>query len=524
MSRVLLVNTWQHPKNSLYPRSTAVERYLPLNLLYVATALRNSGHEVGIIDPSNEGVKHKDEKILRHVRSEASKSDVIAFSSSAYDWIPDQTLMNAAAEVNPRIVVGGWGAERYPNDYLDKTPALAVLRGLHGEALDTLAELVPIVERAEVSQEERFSRFGEGVYVGLVDAKTGGKLSGIAGLSHKTGSGFKTTKPRKPRRLPQMHSFIADFGLRYGSYRNNLGQLVLPLLGSVTGCSYALNKKACRYCAQHTYLNLRRLYGGRFFSESVGVTCFFDVERVLSEIVGCFDAAGCEGEEFSMVFFVDDCMVREKFKLFWDRTHGAGFPVELPKTVFSSRPDFLTPAWMDFLCENRDGVGVNLGLEFFNSEDVAYTARSSNPHRYLASCRRAVGNLTKHGVVFKAFTFLQATRIWRNIGLNLRGALGLVRKHVYVTACPTILADFTEMEDDGAECLATDHYLGMEIPGFISYGETPESELMRIKVGLHDFFVEHEGELRGLCSWGGLDVLSGVCELYGRVCMELESR
>lgn len=210
-----------HPPQPLRPAQRALENIMPpLSLMYLASSLRQAGHEVKILDLYAEPLPPAQalEKILRF------KPDLAGFATYPGSIDEVYSLVKALRAGAPRvfIVLGGLYASYLPEIALSQCPADAAVLG-EGEA--TLAELAAAVSG-------------------------GGELAKVAGLCYrKHGETFRTA-PRAVRMKLDALPWPAYDLINFDAY-------LLPPTRSVTGgrVSSVLSARGCNFncsfCSHH---------------------------------------------------------------------------------------------------------------------------------------------------------------------------------------------------------------------------------------------------------------------------------
>lgn len=130
--KVLLVNP-----RATYAYEIAQKCYPPLNLLYLATALKRAGHDVRVLDAN--ALRMGDEDILQ----EARNYDPDLIGSPLYTEImaPVYRMLSAFHDAlpNARIVMGGPHASALPGETLENYPFVDYI--LRGESEESIASL-----------------------------------------------------------------------------------------------------------------------------------------------------------------------------------------------------------------------------------------------------------------------------------------------------------------------------------------------------------------------------------------------
>ncbi len=115
----------------------------PLGIMYVASAIRASGHQVEIVDMKVEGIGV--DQTMRRVAQ--FKPDVLGITAMTYESDCMHELAKEAKKANPDmpVVVGGAHAANMPEETLTKGKGIDYV--VIGEGEQTLIELLQVMEK-----------------------------------------------------------------------------------------------------------------------------------------------------------------------------------------------------------------------------------------------------------------------------------------------------------------------------------------------------------------------------------------
>lgn len=232
----------------------------PLALYVLAAVLKESEHEITIIDPCEylifNGEEDLEEKCISLLKERgALASDFIGFSTNTFNWGITKTVVNDIKEINDKIVItlGGLHPSIFDKYVLQSTRADFVLRGEGEEALPLL----------------------------LNTLKQGGSLEKIDGLTYRKNDEIIRNKDSKALDIEFLeHAPMPEYQLipqpnPYTAY---------PIESS-RGCAFS-----CAFCSiQH-----RHNWRG------------FTAENVLKRVEYLYGKVGNRCKE-NLILFVDDC-------------------------------------------------------------------------------------------------------------------------------------------------------------------------------------------------------------------------
>lgn len=136
ISRDLIYGCWCHGKRvaSIQPP--------PLNLMYIATILKNEGHSVKLLDALAEKKRPND------IKGIASNFDIVIIASSNTTFLYDVHVIKILKEINPNLICIFCGPHTtvYPKKALEKKE---IDYGVHGEYEWTIKELVNKLSKHE---------------------------------------------------------------------------------------------------------------------------------------------------------------------------------------------------------------------------------------------------------------------------------------------------------------------------------------------------------------------------------------
>ena len=248
--KILLVSP-SYPRDELFAASAP-----PLGLLYLATAARNLGHHVRIIDQAAVGMSN--EEIINRVKKwdpEVAGFSVLCESFGNARFISEQLK---SWNPNIRIVFGNYLPTFYAKKMLENYKCLDVC--VRGEGDETFIDLLDAWEKNRPLEE-------------------------VAGISYTLNGSIKENKDRPLiKNLDKLpipdRTFVPDI-YKNRIYGIDVSKYKFTTMVSSKGCPYA-----CRFCSCRTFTN------GTFRARSVN--------NVLAEICQLAD------QGYQEIFFVDD--------------------------------------------------------------------------------------------------------------------------------------------------------------------------------------------------------------------------
>jgi len=367
------------------------ERHIPLGLLYIANILEGKGVAVKICDPNlfldSEGHGLIQEKTIRDL---CGGFDLVGFSSYRYSFPADRALMNYAKTPERTVIAGGWGPTIEPDLYLDNSPADLLVLGVHMQALDTMGEIVDLLE----------GRINIDCIQGIAYRRRGEKV--------KTGRVF-------PAEVPVLDWKIGRYGLDVEGYKER-GTLIVPVLGAIASCpNYYGN--GCLYCS---IAKIIQGYKGKpkgRFAKLFKRLRAFDVDRIMQDMKNALTELEAERICFS---FVDDAMTPKNFRKLYQALLKEGLMDTIDSIKFQTRPDLAIGVLKQIKGEHRDKFIVDVGFEFYSQRDLDFCRRNIT-RKQMDEAIRALKGFKQ----WKAYTILatpvsSALDVEENILLNLR--------------------------------------------------------------------------------------------------------
>jgi anaerobic magnesium-protoporphyrin IX monomethyl ester cyclase len=199
----------------------------PLNLLYLASSLRENGYSVKIIDDNVGGAGP--EELVRSLPEGTKTVGLTAATSTLGSAIRYADAIKRRDE-GIKTVLGGPHVSFLPEETLERGRSLDV--AVMGEGEDTLADLVSTMEKQ-------------------------GDLAEVKGIAYRAGERIRVNRPR------EMRAHIDDFPLpardliRLDDYRDPVKKKPIGTMITSRGCVFG-----CAYCASS------RMMGGRFRARS----------------------------------------------------------------------------------------------------------------------------------------------------------------------------------------------------------------------------------------------------------------
>jgi len=530
---ILLVNSWgTSPKAShivtLHEKEDLVKTF-PLSLFYLASALEKTD-TIKILDPNlyrDFSVLKKD--LARHAR----KADCIGFTTFQDTISADFELMNLCAMHNPKIFIGGWGSETI-NDYLKYSPAVVSMEGLHGEALSTVKELIPVLADSKVrrkptkilkelpdefmefkhseakekiseiksSADEKnkkheknmkneklftsISGFTEPVLICDSYFEGTGALSKIKGISYKCEDRIKTTAQRLPSKLKPFNADIKKFGTDYTS-RSKGGWVDLHVILSAAGCPYSFKKEACQYCGIHYQISRKRSVLGSDFERFRKTANTPDFKRALTEINAMVRFCRKEKCEISSLSICDDSMQFNDFKKLAEELDKSG--LKDLKIWFQTRPELLHREWLDYLNLTPKRFIACVGIEFSNDKDIETTMRAEDIGLYRKNSEQAIDFSVRNNLCVRYYVIFKATSVWENIKSNILGAIDLAKKGLVVYTTPFLFSNFSKIPDAKSDYYTpVEYFTGLRIPQQWGFKDCDEKESVKIYRGLEKIY------------------------------------
>jgi anaerobic magnesium-protoporphyrin IX monomethyl ester cyclase len=199
----------------------------PLNLLYLASSLRENGYSVNIIDDNVGGAGP--EELVHSLPAETKIVGLTAATSTLGSAIRYADAVKRKDE-GIKTVLGGPHVSFLPEETLERGRSVDI--AVMGEGEDTLVELVSTIEKE-------------------------GDLAEVKGIAYRSGETIKVNRAR------EMRPHIDDFPLpardliRLADYRDPVKKKPIGTMITSRGCVFG-----CAYCASS------RMMGGRFRARS----------------------------------------------------------------------------------------------------------------------------------------------------------------------------------------------------------------------------------------------------------------
>jgi radical SAM superfamily enzyme YgiQ (UPF0313 family) len=334
---VLLLN----PRATDYPKIQQ-KSYAPLNLMYIAACLEESGHHVAICDLNATMID--DETVQRRI--EESNADVFGFPYFSEIANHNRWLSELCRNANPQatIVMGGPGASPIPHQCLEQFPAVDAI--VRGEGEWTMQELVNRLDRGE-------------------------SLTGCLGVTYRDRLG--TVVHNEPRpveteldRLPQPARHLVEEVYANGQYYALL-EAHRPVGGIVTsrGCPFS-----CGFC----YNTVKR-YRMR------------SPENILEELVLLRRKHNVRFVEFNDILFTANRKrAKRVFELLIQENLGLNF-------AFKARAPELNDEFVA-LAKRAGAVQIGFGVE----SGVQAILDRMNKKTTVAQCAKGIEIVRRHGL------------------------------------------------------------------------------------------------------------------------------
>ena len=355
--RVLLLPSF-HGESDLY-----------LNLLYIAHFLEREGHKVTILD-LNKFYDEKEERVrinemLDQLREHVEQCDVIAMSSYKMYIHNDKLIYDKIREFSrdKPVLIGGWGPSCYPDVYVKYFKGSIVLRGVHGQAVRALINVLKIFnELSEIPLE--YVKNLKSVCLEHNGEIVINALDDIIGSSE----------------LPILDWNIERFGLDFRDYIAEDGTIIIPVLGAVASCP-KYYKNPCIYCSIgkqiRSYINE---YGEKYFWKSVVPRLiYFDNDRILKDAENAIrQVSSIEDVSRIVLTLVDDCTIPTNLFKFIRGLVDKGLIDRIASIKFQTRPEYIRNI-LRFVREIdpriEEKLVIDVGVEFFSNRDLAFARR-----------------------------------------------------------------------------------------------------------------------------------------------------
>ncbi len=200
----------------------------PLGLIYIATCLQNSGHDIQIIDQPARKISNLD--LINGIKQK--DPDVVGFSILCENFNNAKFISKDLKEWNPnlKIVLGNYLPTFYSRKILEKYPWLDAC--VRGEGEETFKDLIKAYEKNKFPND-----------VGGVTWRWDGKIK---------------ENPDRPLIKDLDALPFADRSIVKGNYTNRIGGIDMTrrkfaTLASSRGCPFSCNFCACRSFAQGVF-------------------------------------------------------------------------------------------------------------------------------------------------------------------------------------------------------------------------------------------------------------------------------
>jgi radical SAM superfamily enzyme YgiQ (UPF0313 family) len=335
----------------------------PSNLLYLATFLKNElKAEVRIIDGS---ICIDRKELYDKVNQSLKWTDCVGFT--LYDGTEEIAYpLIAETSKSALTFVGGWPVTLKGKKILEECDAHIAIKGVKGEALETLKDVVSIEAKLE-------------------------NLERIEGIIFRKGKEIIETKDRKNiLYLPELEWKIERFGLDWNDYvypNSKLEKLKkvlseeerelllkeeqrieIPLYMSFT-CPNYLFREGCIFCDMSFELKEQR--NSENFPMFIKKIHSKEKERIRNELKNLKSLK----KPLFISFNVDACTY-ELWKLLIDSIRE--FDLNVSKIVTETRVDLLTDAWLEDARNEKIRTYFQIGFEFGNDEDLSFVNKNIN--------------------------------------------------------------------------------------------------------------------------------------------------
>ncbi len=349
------------------------EADLYLNLLYIAHYLEMEGHEVVIFD-LNKFYDEKEEKVrindmLNQLKEHVKYCDIIAMSSYKMYIHNDRFIYDKIREIsnNKLVLIGGWGPSCYPEIYVKYFKGSIVLRGVHGQAVRALMNILRIYEKlSELPYEE--IRELKSICIEYKGEVIINKLDDVIGSSE----------------LPSLNWKIDRFGLDFRDYIAEDGTIIIPVLGAVASCP-KYYKNPCVYCSIGRQIkSYIGEYGEKKFRQYVMPKLIhFDSERLLKDVENAIhQVSKLEDVTRIVITLVDDCTIPINLYRFVKGLVDRGLISEIASIKFQTRPEYVRNILKyvrDIDPSIEEKLVIDVGVEFFSLRDLNFARRDYNP-------------------------------------------------------------------------------------------------------------------------------------------------
>ncbi len=345
------------------------EADLYLNLLYIAQFMESEGHKVAIFDVNkfyNEEEQRVDlEKLLELLREHVKNVDIVAMSSYKMYIQNDKFIYDKIREFRSDIpiLIGGWGPTCFPHVYARYFKGSIILRGVHGQAVRALLNLLKIYDK--------YSEFNinlikdiRSICVEHNNEIIMTKLDDVIGSSE----------------LPTIDWSVERLGLNIEDYVAEDGTLIIPVLGAVASCP-KYYRNPCIYCSigkQIAYYKIE--YGEETFRRKIAPRLVqFDTKRVVTDVVRAVKQfSNVNSVSRIVITLVDDCTTPWNFRRFIEELLRYDIINDIASLKFQTRPEYVEKI-LDVcrrLCpELEEKLVIDVGVEHFSHRDLSFSRR-----------------------------------------------------------------------------------------------------------------------------------------------------
>ncbi|NPA70848.1 MAG: hypothetical protein GXO26_08560 [Crenarchaeota archaeon] len=336
---------------------------LYLNLILIGEYLESHGHRVRIFDVNfyydiNSG-NIRVQELERDIREHVEWADVIALSSYKMFITNDLLLFNMVRRIRPDapVLIGGWGPSCFPEEYLRLFKPTAILRGVHGQTLKALLNVLDNIDSGNISNIKS---------VGVIDEKGNIIIN-------------KLEIVPQPSELPTISWKVEKFGIDVEKYVED-ESILFPFLCSLASCpKYYV--EPCIYCSIGEQIKSYIYeYGEECFERIIKPRLiYFNIERVLKEIKNAYNIYTSlrSAKRFS-IMIVDDCMTPGNFKKLLQALDSENLLNEISTIKFQTRPEMIKHILnivRRFDPYVEDKLIIDVGIEHFNNNDLKRSRR-----------------------------------------------------------------------------------------------------------------------------------------------------
>ncbi len=334
---------------------------LYLNLILIGEFLQNHGNNVKIFDVNFyynvESGDIRIEDLERDIKEYVEWADIIALSSYKMFITNDLLLFNILRRIRSDIpiLIGGWGPSCFPSEYLQLFKPTAILRGVHGQTLRALVNVINNVDK-DIS------------YIRSVGVIKDGKI--IIN---------KLELVPDPSEFPILTWRLEKFDVEIERYVEE-GSILFPFLCTLASCPKYYHEP-CIYCSigeqVQSYIDE---YGEDVFKKVIKPRLtYLNLDKVIKDIKNAYDVfTSIRNVRRFSIMFVDDCMVPGNFRKILEVLDSENMLREISVIKFQTRPEMINSI-LNIVRRDypdiEDKLVIDVGIEYFNDNDLKRSRR-----------------------------------------------------------------------------------------------------------------------------------------------------